>query len=90
MAMSNANHIERIDPAAGIPGGEVVIECADHSENSAPTLNVWFQDKPAHVVAATRGRALVLVPDLGMGERKSKSQWLQTETRQVSGTVRGG
>lgn len=62
--MSNANHIERIDPAAGIPGGEVVIECANHFENSAPTLSVWFQDKPAHVVAATRDRALVLVPDL--------------------------
>jgi sugar lactone lactonase YvrE len=64
MAISNANHIERIDPAAGIPGGEVVIECANHPENSAPTLNVWFKDKPAHVVAATRDRALVLVPDL--------------------------
>ena len=62
--MSNANHIERIDPAAGIPGGEVVIECANHSGNGAPTLSVWFQDKPAHVVAATRDRALVLVPDL--------------------------
>jgi sugar lactone lactonase YvrE len=64
MTMSNANHIERIDPAAGIPGGEVVIECANHSGNSGPTLSVWFQDKPAHVVAATRDRALVLVPDL--------------------------
>ena len=64
MAKSNPNHIERINPAAGIPGGEVVIECAGNSQDSSPTLRVWFQDKPAHVVAATRDRALVLVPDL--------------------------
>ncbi len=64
MALSNANHIERIDPAAGIPGGEVVIECTDNSEDYVSTLSVWFQDQPAHVVAAGRDRALVLVPDL--------------------------
>ncbi len=65
--MSKPNQIHRIDPAAGIPGGEVVIECARESGNGARTLNVWFQDKPAHVVAATRERALVLVPDLDGG-----------------------
>ena len=64
MALSNANHIERINPAAGIPGGEVVIECTDDLQNGSSTLSVWFQDQPAHVVAATRDRALVLIPDL--------------------------
>lgn len=65
--MSEPRQIERIDPPAGIPGGEVVVECAGFSLNSEPTLNVWFSDQPAHVVAATPDRALVLVPDLNTG-----------------------
>ena len=65
--MNKAKQIERIDPRAGIPGGEVAIECANHSSNRASTLTVWFQDQPAHVVAATPNRALVLVPDLNAG-----------------------
>lgn len=65
--MSELRQIERIDPPAGIPGGEVVVECASFSLNSEPTLNVWFRDQPAHVVAATPDRALVLVPDLNTG-----------------------
>jgi sugar lactone lactonase YvrE len=63
-AMNKARQIERIDPAAGIPGGEVAVECGPQTGNGAPTLSVWFQDQPAHVVAATPNRALVLVPDL--------------------------
>jgi sugar lactone lactonase YvrE len=62
--MSEANYIERIDPGAGIPGGEVLIECAEHPKNGSPTLSVWFQNQLAHTVAATRDRALVLIPDL--------------------------
>jgi sugar lactone lactonase YvrE len=69
MAMSKTRQIERIDPAAGIPGGEVAVECAPDSVNSAPTLSVWFQDEPAHVVAATSSRALVLVPNLIEGAK---------------------
>jgi DNA-binding beta-propeller fold protein YncE len=65
--MNKLKQIERIDPGAGIPGGEVAIECANHSRNRAPTLTVRFQDLPAHVVAATPSRALVLVPDLDVG-----------------------
>ena len=65
--MNKARQIGRIDPAAGIPGGEVAIECANHSRKNAPTLTVLFQDQAAHVVAATPARALVLVPDLNVG-----------------------
>src|SRR2546425_3087883 len=65
--MSDGRQIDRIDPAAGIPGGEVAIECASFVGNDASTLNVWFHDQPAHVVAATPARALVLVPDLNTG-----------------------
>jgi sugar lactone lactonase YvrE len=67
--MDEAKQIERIDPAAGIPGGEVAIECSNHFASSAPTLTVWFQDQAAHVVAATPHRALVLVPDLTLGAK---------------------
>lgn len=62
--MSNTRQIARIDPAAGIQGGEVAIECANFSRNKTPNLKVWFSDKPAHIVAARHDRALVLVPDL--------------------------
>lgn len=62
--MSNTSQIARIDPAAGIQGGEVAIECANFSRNKATNLKVWFRDKPAHIVAARHDRALVLVPDL--------------------------
>lgn len=65
--MKQTKQIERIEPAAGIPGGEVAIDCPNPSPNGAPTLTVWFQDQLAHVVAATPNRALVLVPDLNAG-----------------------
>ncbi len=65
--MNKARQIERIDPGAGIPGGEVAVECANHSRNGKSTLTVWFQDQLAHVVAATPNRPLVLVPDLDVG-----------------------
>src|SRR5438876_1131830 len=65
--MNKARQIKRIDPGAGIPGGEVAIECANHSRNGAAPLTVWFENQPAHVVAATPDRALVLVPDLDAG-----------------------
>jgi len=65
--MHEAKQIERIDPAAGIPGGEVTIECGNPFPGAEQTLTVWFQDQAAHVVAATPNRALVLVPDLSLG-----------------------
>src|SRR5260221_6601534 len=65
--MHEAKQIERIDPAAGIPGGEVIIDCGKPFPGAEQTLTVWFQDQLAHVVAATPNRALVLVPDLNAG-----------------------
>jgi sugar lactone lactonase YvrE len=62
--MNKARQIERIDPAAGIPGGEVAVECGRLAGDGARPMSVWFQDQQAHVVAATPNRALVLVPDL--------------------------
>jgi sugar lactone lactonase YvrE len=65
--MSRRAHIERVDPAAGISGGEVSIEFAALSPNDAKTLNVKFDGSPAHVSVATHKRALVLVPKVDSG-----------------------
>jgi sugar lactone lactonase YvrE len=65
--VNKTKQIERIEPGAGIPGGEVAIDCPNQSPNGTPPLTVWFQDQLAHVVAATPNRALVLVPDLNAG-----------------------
>ncbi|MDX6385291.1 MAG: hypothetical protein QOK48_2864 [Blastocatellia bacterium] len=62
--MNKDRQIERLDPAAGIPGGEVAVECRPHTGNGTGILSVWFQDQRAHVVAASPNRALVLVPEM--------------------------
>jgi sugar lactone lactonase YvrE len=60
-------HIKRVDPPAGISGGEVSIEFANLSPSDVKALNVKFDGSPAHVSAATHKRALVLVPKLDGG-----------------------
>jgi hypothetical protein len=62
--MNQAGEILRIDPAAGIPGGEVAIDCAGF-DTSDPTLcAVWFNDERAPLVALSGKRVLAVVPDL--------------------------
>src|ERR1700730_18735654 len=62
--MNRAGKIVRIDPAAGIPFGEVAIECASF-DTSDPTLcGVWFDDERAPLVALSPKRVLAVVPDL--------------------------
>ncbi len=65
--MSAKPRIERILPAAGISGGEVLIEYAGLDSNGAQELSVTFDQGAAHIVAATRRRALVLITDLDTG-----------------------
>src|SRR5258708_9363789 len=65
--MTTRAHIERVDPPAGISGGEVSIEFAKLSPDDARTLSLEFDGSPAHVSAATSKRALVLVPKLEAG-----------------------
>jgi sugar lactone lactonase YvrE len=61
--MRQANQIERIDPPAGIPGGEVVIEIASHVHRRDSTVRPLFGLTEAHVVAASGTRALALIPE---------------------------
>jgi len=59
--MRKSKHIQRIDPPAGIPGGEVAIELG---RDEAKLLDVWFDNQRAHVVAATPKRLLAIIPSL--------------------------
>ena len=65
--MVKTKQIERIDPPAGIPGGEVVIEVSGATSKGGHALQAWFGGEPAHIVAATGRRALALVPELNNG-----------------------
>jgi sugar lactone lactonase YvrE len=81
--MSSRAYIERVDPPAGISGGEVSIEFAKLSPDDAKTLNVKFDGSPAHVTAATHKRALVLVPKLDGGGDCEVSLFLGEEPKPV-------
>ncbi len=65
--MSRSGHVTRVDPAAGISGGEVAIEYGELSRDLARRFGVRFGEEPAHIVAATQGRALTLVPEFAGG-----------------------
>src|SRR5439155_32434 len=45
----------------------VVIEVSPATSKAGHPLQAWFGDKPAHIVAATGRRSLVLVPELNNG-----------------------
>jgi sugar lactone lactonase YvrE len=81
--MSSRAHIDRVDPPAGISGGEVSIEFAKLSPDDAKTLSVKFDSSPAHVTAATHKRALVLVPKLDSGGECEVSLSLGEEPKPV-------
>jgi sugar lactone lactonase YvrE len=61
--MRQANQIRRIDPSAGIPGGEVVIEIAGDTRGYDSTVRTLFGLTEGHVVAASGTRALALIPE---------------------------
>ena len=65
--MSEPKQIERIDPACGISGGEVVVEYTETDGAGLNERGLWFGSQRAHLVAANRRRALAIVPDLKEG-----------------------
>src|SRR5258707_12868316 len=85
--MTTRAHIERVDPPAGISGGEVSIEFAKLSPDDARTLSVEFDGSPAHVSAATSKRALVLVPKLEAGGDCEVSLFLAERPEAVGQTA---
>jgi len=62
--MNRAGQITRIEPAAGIPGGEVAIECAEFDTTEPSECAVWFGDQRAPIVALSGKRVLAIVPEV--------------------------
>ena len=65
--MNRAGQITSIEPAAGIPGGEVAIECVQFDTSEPSECAVWFSDERAAIVALSGKRVLAIVPELRTG-----------------------
>lgn len=78
--MSRAGNLLRIDPAAGIPGGEVIVECAGFDTSEPTECAVWFNQERAPIIALGPKRSLAIVPELKRSEA--------TEIRLESGAAR--
>lgn len=62
--MTEAGRIMRVDPAAAIPGGEVVIECTDFNTSHLGSCRAWFNNDPGVLVGASPSRVLTIVPEV--------------------------
>src|SRR5205085_2623848 len=61
--MGGAGEIVHIDPAAALPGGEVLIECRAYDTSSLNECQVLFGEMRARLVGASPARVLALVPE---------------------------
>lgn len=78
--MSEVGRIVRIDPAAGIMGGEVVIESTNFDTSNLRSCQAMFGDKRAWLVGASPRRVLAIVPEMTKGG--------EVEVSLVSGNAR--
>lgn len=62
--MMNETRILGISPAAGVAGGEVVIDCANFDTSEPSECAVWFNDSRAAIVALGPKRIVAIVPEL--------------------------
>lgn len=62
--MSREAQILRVNPAAGVAGGEVMIECAGFDTSKLPRCALWFNDEKTSIVALGPKRVLAIVPEL--------------------------
>jgi streptogramin lyase len=65
--MTNLARIQRIDPAYGIPGGEIVIDCDGFDTRDPSRCAVIIGDSPAQIVALSPKRILAIVPETKAG-----------------------
>jgi sugar lactone lactonase YvrE len=65
--MGEAGRIRRINPAAAIPGGEVLIECEGFNTGQLGSHQVLFGDERARLVGASPQRVLAIVPEATEG-----------------------
>src|SRR5436305_13639760 len=66
--MSGAGQIKRVNPAAAIPGGEVVVDGESFDTSNARTCAAWFEDSLGHLVGVSTRRVLAVVPEESRGE----------------------
>jgi sugar lactone lactonase YvrE len=59
--------IVRVDPGAGIAGGELLIECENFETRRARDRKVFFDDRRAWLVGSSPRRVLALLPDIEEG-----------------------
>lgn len=64
--MENTLKIKRIDPTAGIPGGEIAIELRGPASATVPS-QVYIDGMAGNLVAASRTRLLAQLPKLNRG-----------------------
>ena len=64
--MSQDLNVTRVEPAAAIAGGEVVVHLAGVTAEMLPQLRVRFSGAEAHLVSLNTRRALALVPDVSV------------------------
>ena len=62
--MGEAGRITRVDPAAGIPGGEIVIECAEFDTSNLRLCSAWFDATRGWLIGASPRRVLAIVPEM--------------------------
>jgi sugar lactone lactonase YvrE len=65
--MSAAGQIKRVNPAAAIPGGEVLVECDGFDTSHAGMCHVLIGEERAHLVGMSPQRVLAVVPESAAG-----------------------
>ena len=88
--MSGAGRVVRIDPAAGIAGGEVVIECEGLDREDVRSCRVMFGDERAWLVGASPRRMLAVVPELDGGHVVEVTLTKGDATRGIGATMTVG
>ncbi len=84
--MTKAGQILKIHPAAGVPGGEVMIDCVGLDVSEPSQCAVMMDGEVAPLVALSPNRVLAIVPELkrGKGQRpKNKEQSAEGEGQSV-------
>ncbi|HZG53087.1 MAG TPA: hypothetical protein VEZ40_13205 [Pyrinomonadaceae bacterium] len=65
--MGEQSVIKRLDPAAAIPGGEIVIECEDYDTSNLRACRALFDGERSWLVGATPRRVLAIAPESSWG-----------------------
>ena len=65
--MGDTLEIVRIDPRAGIAGGEVIVECSNFETRHIQSGKVFFGEKRAWLVGSSARRVLAIVPEFDGG-----------------------